>query len=383
MAYFIFILQLVVFSLIVLYGYVILKRLVAWHKIPELQVPENDFPQTFLSVIIPVRNEATNILALLQDLKAQTFTPGLMEVLIIDDDSDDNTNLLVKDFARTAAFIIKCLPLKEYTLKTGKKAAVQVGVAQATGELLVFTDGDCRVPPHWLRHTEYLYRQKQAKFISGLVCYDAPTSLFQKIQLVEFASLIGVGAGSLALKQPNMCNGANIAYPKSVFKEVNGFAGNEHIPSGDDEFLMHKVFQLYPDSVLVLKSSVAVVYTGAKKRVSDFFAQRVRWASKWPAYKQKKAQLLAVLVFSVNFFILFYFGLFVFGLISGLSFALVLGAKCFIDLLFLKPVLSFFRKQRYCLYVIPLQFIYIPYVVFTALKALNGSYNWKGRTIKT
>ena len=50
-----------------------------------------------------------------------------------------------------------------------------------------------------------------------------------------------------------MCNGANIAYTKKIFEEVNGFKGNEHIASGDDEFLMHKIFEKYPDKVLFLK----------------------------------------------------------------------------------------------------------------------------------
>jgi len=379
---FIYFLQVAVLSLVFLYGYVILKRLMAWQDIPELKVPDSDLPQTFITVIIPIRNEEENIKALLQDLLTQTYTHGLMEVLVIDDDSEDNTSALVMDFAQVASFPVKCLPLEQHTKNSGKKAAVQVGVAQAAGELLVFTDGDCRVQPNWLRHIEYLYRQKQAKFISGLVCFSAPATFFEKMQLVEFAALIGVGAGSMALKQPNMCNGANIAYPKHIFKEVNGFAGNEHIPSGDDEFLMHKVFQLYPELVLVLKSPETVVYTGAKKQVSDFFAQRVRWASKWPAYQKAKVKLLAVLVFGVNFSILLYFGLLVLGLVTGLSFVFILGTKCLVDLIFLKPILSYFQKQRYWLYVIPLQLVYIPYVVLTALAGLKGAYKWKGRTIK-
>ena len=383
MVYFIFFIQIIGFSCVFLYGYVILERLWAWQKIPLLKVPEGDVPQTLLSVIVPVRNEEANIGALLSDLKAQTYDPELIEVLVIDDYSEDKTGAEVLRFAQTSIFPVHYKKLKKYTSKTGKKAAVEIGVAQATGELMVLTDGDCRVQPGWLRHIEYLYRQQQAKFISGLVCFTESASVFEKIQLVEFASLIGVGAGSLALKRPNMCNGANIAYTRQVFNEVNGFAGNEHIPSGDDEFLMHKVFKLYPEAVFTLKSPEAVVYTSAQKQVAVFFAQRVRWASKWPAYTDIKTKLLAVLVFSVNFFILLFLGLFILGYASGLTFALAFGAKCLLDIWFLKPVLSFFQKHRYWVYIVPLQFIYVPYVVITALTALKGTYNWKGRNLKT
>ena len=170
MSYFFYIFHIAVFGLVLLYGYVILKRLFAWIKIPEVKLPETDIPQTFISVIIPVRNEETNIRSLLLNLEAQTYPRALMEVLVIDDDSEDNTHAIVMDFAQSASFLVHYKHLKQYSDKSGKKAAVQLGVTQATGELIVLTDGDCRVQPGWLRHIEYLYRQKQAKFISGLVC---------------------------------------------------------------------------------------------------------------------------------------------------------------------------------------------------------------------
>jgi len=383
LSYFNYFLQITLLGFIAWYGYVILQRLFAWRAMPEVQVPSTYIPQTKLTIIIAVRNEAVNLPALLQDLVAQNYPNHLREVLIVDDYSEDETQAIVNKFSSSASFPIQYHQLKNYSSKTGKKAAIQVGVALAVGELLVFTDGDCRVPPAWLRHLAFVYQQCKAKFISGPVFFTEPTSIFEKIQLVEFSALVGVGAGSIQLKQPNMCNGANIAYPKHVFTEVSGFAGNENIASGDDEFLMHKVFQLYPEGVVFLKSAAAIVYTPAKKQFSQFIAQRIRWASKWPAYGQTSVKLVAVLVFSVNLLLLIYIALFIVGQVPGFFPAIFFGLKCLIDILFLKPILSFFKAQRYGLYIIPLQIIYVPYVVITALAGLKGSYTWKGRNIKT
>ncbi|WP_026462794.1 glycosyltransferase [Adhaeribacter aquaticus] len=368
--------------IVLLYTVYLLVCLKGWLKTPFTEVPVAHQPKTKLSVIIAVRNEAENIQNLLKDLAQQTYPESLFEVIIIDDSSDDVTASLVKDFIEKAFYPLHYIYLPDVSQKSGKKAAVQAGIDRASGELLLFTDGDCRVQPNWLICFEYKYSTTQARFISGPVFFQEPVSLFEKLQVVEFAALIGVGAASIANKMPTMCNGANIAYPKAVFAEVNGFEGNEQIASGDDEFLLHKVHSRYPGSVAFLKAPKAVVYTPAKKEVTDFFAQRVRWGSKWPAYKSWTPKLIALLVFGVNFLLLFCLVLWVGGVLSGgwlfCGFILKIG----VDLLFLHKVLLFFHKQKYWVYIIPLQIVYVPYVILTALFALRGNYSWKGRIIK-
>src|SRR5690606_38865489 len=102
---------------------------------------------------------------------------------------------------------LRLIRLADYEGLTQKKAAVQKGVELAGGELLVFTDGDCRVQPGWLRAFAYAFATQQPKFISGPVSFHQTHSLFERMQLVEFASLIGIGAASIQLHKPNMCNG--------------------------------------------------------------------------------------------------------------------------------------------------------------------------------
>ena len=49
------------------------------------------FGKTSLSVIIPVRNEAANIEALLNDISNQTYPKNAFEVIVVDDSSEDET----------------------------------------------------------------------------------------------------------------------------------------------------------------------------------------------------------------------------------------------------------------------------------------------------
>ncbi|MHC2992291.1 family 2 glycosyl transferase, partial [Pontibacter sp. HJ8] len=207
-------------------------------------------------------------------------------------------------------------------------------------------------------------------------------TLLERMQLVEFATLIGVGGASIGLQQPNMCNGANLAYTRNVFEEVGGFAGNEGIASGDDEFLLHKVSQLYPDRIAFLKHEQALVYTEARQTIRSFVAQRVRWASKWKAYQLWHVKGVALVVFAVNLLLFLGIPAVVLGkmgwgiLIAGYA------TKFAIDFLFLERILAFMKRQRYIRYMLPLQLVYIPYILYTAVGGLFGRYKWKGRTIR-
>ncbi|GAB3812765.1 glycosyltransferase [Pontibacter rugosus] len=365
------------------YGWVMLRRWLAWQKLPETSVPSTFMPSTKISVIIPVRNEYERIIKLLSDVEHQKYPQHLLEVLVIDDHSDDGTLEQVQQHVRTSQLSYKVLKLNDYVKEGGKKAAVQVGVGEAQGTLLVLTDGDCRVEPEWLREYAHLFETEQPYFISGPVCFDPTPTHFERMQLVEFASLIGVGGASIAMNSPNMCNGANLAYTKDVFQQVNGFAGNENIASGDDEFLLHKVDKAFPGRVKFLKNNKAIVYTLARKTLTSFVQQRVRWASKWKSYQSLQVQLVALCAFMVNFLLFLALPLVLWGSLALKAFLFAYLIKFGIDLLFLNSILSFMGKKRYLLYILPLQLVYIPYVVFTAIYGLFGRYSWKGRTIRT
>ena len=85
-----------------------------------------------------------------------------------------------------------------------------------------------------------------------------------------------------------MCNGANLAYERKLFYEVDGFAGIDHIASGDDMLLMHKIAKKYPGKIYYLKSVDAIVSTHPMQSWKQFFNQRIRWASKATHYDDKR-----------------------------------------------------------------------------------------------
>ncbi|WP_020527242.1 glycosyltransferase [Flexithrix dorotheae] len=351
-----------------------------WKKIDVFEGEQNpDEDNQKITVIVPVRNEAENLPLLLQDFENQYFR--FFEVIIIDDHSEDNTISEIEQFRQKSTLEIRVLSLpSERKIPSHKKAAITLGISNSLGEIIVTTDGDCRVGPNWLRHIHNSFASQKAVFLSSGVTFLPEKSLFEKFQTIEFMSLVGSGAACMQAGIPNMCNGANLAYRKEVFKEVKGFAGVEHIPSGDDEFLMHKISEKFPKGVRFLKDDQTTVTTAAKPDFWSFFQQRKRWGGKWSYYQARSPKLVALGIFSYHF-------LFVVALISGfwgipdlkILIAIIL-LKLFFEYAFLNNVLGFYKK-RYLSRLIPILTIIHPfYIVIMAIAGTFGTYHWKGRT---
>ncbi len=353
-----------------------------WLRLPVFLQPDDTTPPatTRLTVIVPVRNEASNIHALLDDLSQQTYRN--FEVIVADDASTDATANIVRQYALTVSFPLQLLTLIDAGVASPKKRAISQSIKLATGHLIVTTDGDCRVEPGWLATYAAFYEETRAKLMFGPVTFTTTDSVFDSLQTVEFASLIGSGACTLAWGKPTMCNGANLCYEKAIFAEVGGFVGFDHLASGDDEFLMHKIATAYPGSVRFLKSPATIVTTAPHHSWRAFYNQRKRWASKWRAYDSVVPSVLAVLVFCWNMTpVVAVVGWLLNG-INGNTALLVVGLKLVPEWLFLRQVLLFLRKRSGISYIPLTQILYPFYVIFFGIAAQTKGYRWKDRNLK-
>ena len=134
-----------------------------------------------------------------------------------------------------------------------KKRAIELAVKKAKGDLILVTDGDCIVPKEWISSHVKAHQNTKAYFISGAVKLKIKkNSFFDKLQQLEFTSLIGTGAATLNLGYPTMANAANMSFSKKKFIEIGGYRDTGNTPSGDDELLMHKIAKKHPTKVLSL-----------------------------------------------------------------------------------------------------------------------------------
>jgi len=203
-------------------------------------------------------------------------------------------------------------------------------------------------------------------------------------QSLDFMCLQGITGASVQKKFHGMCNGANLAYTKSVFNEVGGFSGIDHIASGDDLLLMHKIAKAYTNEIIYLKSAGVIVKTIPTTTIKAFLNQRIRWASKAEKYEDKRMLpvLILVYLFNLSMFILMVLLLFKQDKTTITLFLFLIFLKTEIELLFLYPVAKFFGERK-LLWLFPIfQPFHIVYTVVAGFLGKFGTYNWKGRTVK-
>ena len=361
-----------------IYFLLLLALIAGWQKVIKKERSSSIGKHHTITVIIPFRNEMENLAALANDLILQNYPAQQFSVLFVNDHSDDQSvQLLNQQIGERINFKIVSLPDE----LQGKKKAIDFGINLSDAEIIVTTDADCRVSSTWLTIINNYFQQDHTKFVFGGVAIRADSSFFSKLQSLEFASLIGSGAATLALHMPTMCNGANLAYRRAAYQTVRGFEGNFQIPSGDDEFLMRKIESQFPGSVRFINEQDSVVSTKSQRRVHDFFQQRIRWAGKWKYNASWSSRLLALMVLLFQITWLSVLCLVFFGEIRGDVAGVVITGKVIPELIFLYRVVIFMRQKFNPVYFVVLQFVYPVYVILIGFLSQVRSYSWKGRSL--
>jgi len=329
-----------------------------------------------ISVLIPFRNEEENIKDLFSILLSQDYQSEYYEVIMINDHSDDNTTQIIQDSITNDK--IRLLELGEGA--GGKKNAVSLGVKYARGDLIATLDADCRPGKKWLQSIANAYAEQRCVLLSAPVAIYKPVGFVGKFQALEFLSLIGSGGGAIGSGFPIMCNGANLVYEKSAFEEVGGYAGNEHIPGGDDIFLLEKIKKTFGSKKIgFIKDSEAIVSTEVISSWKAFWDQRIRWVSKSPAYRDTAIVFTALVVLVFNLSLLISLVMSFFNQDLLLIFFLLLLLKTIVDFPILKMITSFSKQSKLLLWYLPFQMIYFIFISFSGIFGNLLSYKWKGR----
>jgi cellulose synthase/poly-beta-1,6-N-acetylglucosamine synthase-like glycosyltransferase len=334
----------------------------------------NAKPSVFISVVVAVRNEENNLPALLNALKDQTYQN--FELIIADDHSEDNT---VQIFYENKDKNSQLVELNES--QYGKKAALASAIPLAKGELIITTDADCIPGKFWLEKMVSFYEKEKPEFFMGPV-KQSSENMIQQFFSLDFLSLQASGAGAAELGLPFMCNGANLAFKKSLWENIISTT-NQKFASGDDVFLLHSAIQKIPrDKIRYFFSKKATITTKAPENIKAFFNQRIRWASKAKGYKNSMSLITSFTVFAMNAYLLFL------GIISFFFpviipvFLGVLILKTMVDFPLLLFSAEFFKKRKLLIFYLPLQIIYFIYITFFAIYSIFGTYHWKERKVK-
>ena len=339
------------------------------------------------SIVIAARNEAGPLSAeynLLEMLGEPWHTSGEargndpVEVIVVDDHSTDGTAEVAGRFPH-----VTVLSLPEG--RTGKKDALAHGIAHASGDWIATLDADVEIWADFLRNLDSATAGRVA--VAGPVeLYPVPRdSWFQRWQALDFHGMMAITAASLRHGRFVMGNGANLAFAKTAYDAVGGYASPDgrESASGDDMVLLAKLAERFPGRVAFNKDPYCVVRTAAKPTLAGFLQQRWRWSAKTGLNHQPV--LTGVLGFTWAFHVGLVTGipLAAAGALSWRALGTAWGAKAVADLVLLRAAEDFFafRGPRYLDWTYPLQSlahaVYVAGVGTLALLPLD--YEWKGR----
>lgn len=346
---------------------------------------EETIPVTKFSIVIPFRNEAENLPYLLKSIMALKYPGDRFEILFINDASEDASveiiEKLINRLPPNDTCRLKVLQ-NERISNSPKKDAITTAIPIAEYNWILTTDADCVLPENWLSLYDEFIQKKQPKMVCAPVAFTSGKGTLLGFQFLDGLSLQLITMGGFGWKQPLLANGANLGYLKSVFTEVNGYQGNQHIASGDDIFLLEKVRRQFPGEVHYIKNATATVITQPESSWWAIMEQRIRWASKMSKQSLKEATLLGIVAFLAN--VAFVVAFFVLALRPDLyvSFLLLTGIKIVFDFILLSYTARVLRKRFSAFNYFLNSFVYPCITIWVVLSSLRGHYEWKGRKFR-
>jgi glycosyltransferase involved in cell wall biosynthesis len=372
--------EIILFVVLVIYVVFILQLIVGFDKVKSF-VRTNEKPKTAFTIIVPFRNEEKNLSKLLQSISKLNYPYKLIEVILVDDFSTDSSERVCIRWRLEHEYLDTTLLENLRLSNSPKKDAIGRAMPIAKHDWIITTDADCIVNPNWLLTIDNYIQNNDAEMIVGAVIYKTKNNWFHQFQQLDLLSLQGTTIGSFGIGKPFMCNGANFAYTKKLFQEIDGFNGNNKIASGDDVFLLQKAVAKVPEKVHYLKNTETIVKTKPENDLFQLFMQRVRWASKTTGYSSTYAKFLAVIVLLMNLSLVCGLWFVVYGCCNWKILLIPFLIKYLVDYCLLYKANKYLLKGKWLL---PLasSLLYPFYSSLVGIYSLFGSFSWKGRTFR-
>ncbi|MBD79649.1 MAG: glycosyl transferase family 2 [Crocinitomicaceae bacterium] len=200
---------------------------------------EKPHPKVPVSIIICARNESENLIQFIPKIMEQDYPE--FEVVVVDDRSIDDTQVLLKAFENKYDNLKITRVQKSELHWAGKKFALTIGLKSATHQHVLLTDADCfPASDQWVKHMTAQF-SKTRKIILGYGSYQKLPGVLNKLIRSETILIALQYLGLAKMGIPYMGVGRNLAYDKELFFDNRGFASHQFMPSGDDDLFINEV----------------------------------------------------------------------------------------------------------------------------------------------
>jgi cellulose synthase/poly-beta-1,6-N-acetylglucosamine synthase-like glycosyltransferase/peptidoglycan/xylan/chitin deacetylase (PgdA/CDA1 family) len=220
----------------------------------------------FVSILVPAYNEELVIVNTINSLLASDYSK--YEIIVIDDGSQDNTSGIVTwTFGRDER--VRLLTIAN----AGKASALNTGLRQARGEIVIALDADTLFAPHTIGALAHRFYDKTLGAIAGNAKVGNRVNLVTRWQALEYITSQNMDRRAFAsLNCITVVPGAVGAWRKDLLVDVGGFPSDT---LAEDQDLTLRIRRL---GYRIGYEETAIAWTEAPHNLRSLAKQRFRWA---------------------------------------------------------------------------------------------------------
>jgi glycosyltransferase involved in cell wall biosynthesis len=356
----------------VLYALWLLRMIVQWQRADD--APESSHDACHLTIIIPFRNEAEHLPALLNTLSEQMHASAGARIILVDDHSTDNSLSIAHQFKQENEEVTVISQVETH----GKKMGVDIALAQVKTEWVVTLDADIQPCEGWLNRIASWTKNNTNDLLILPLHIGPGKNFIGHLQEVEFASVMAITGGMALAGEPILCNGGNLCFRKDAYERVRASRADMHITSGDDVFLLNALKPF--GKVAWVHDPHVRVSTTPKSSWAAFAAQRLRWMGKAGFIRDKWLQFTAWLAFLANGTFLLTAIASLLGNFNPVFFLWLAAIKIILDGWLILRVGKWLCIKQLKRFYLVLIFLYPFYATLFPLMSQFVKPSWKGRT---
>lgn len=262
-----------------------------------------------LSVVVCTYNRDERLKAVLGNLCEQLIQESEYEIIIVDNNSNDNTHAVGEEFCRNHRNVRYCFEAKQ-----GLAHARNRGLQEARGQYVGYTDDDCKVPKQWLVVAKEIIEQISPGVFGGpyFAYYNTPKPRWFKKSYDTYYSYNN-GEKARCLTPNEYLSGGNMFFRRALLEELNGFdcklgmLGNR-IGLGEETALQELMRAAMPNQLiyyeprlyvyhLVPAMKMTILWTARYRFMSGRYSQRIFHIHNW--YKGDRHRLLKRAAFTL------------------------------------------------------------------------------------
>jgi cellulose synthase/poly-beta-1,6-N-acetylglucosamine synthase-like glycosyltransferase len=228
-----------------------------------------------VTVLVACRDEAENLPSCLKALDGLLYPSEKLQFILGNDSSSDRTQALLGDWVGTRpnAILVEVAEAL-YPHTNGKANALHQMALQATGDLLLFTDADCLVPPSWVQQMAEAFSNTQAAYLTGVTTVGGD-SVWDSFQRLDWLMTLGIIKILTDIGSAVTSMGNNMGIRASAYNHVGGFAGIGFSLTEDLRMAQALNNSGYKGEQLFSKGNLII--TKGQPDLKALLSQRKRW----------------------------------------------------------------------------------------------------------